>query len=120
MSVVVIFEVKPTAVGKAEYLELAGAIKAELLEAKGVISAERFESLTEQGKLLSMSVWEDMQSVDTWRNNVAHRFAQQRGFGELFESYTIRVAEVVREYGLNDRVSAPADSNALLCKTTRQ
>ncbi len=114
MSVVVIFEVKPTKEGKAEYLEIAKTLKDELLKAEGIVSAERFESLVEEGKLLSLSIWQDMASVDAWRNNLMHREGQRRGFMQLFESYTIRVAEVVREYSIDSRQQAPADSNDTL------
>ncbi len=110
MSVVVIFEVKPTKEGKAEYLEIARVLKEELMKAEGLIHAERFESLVEEGKLLSLSIWKDMASIDAWRNNTMHRAGQMKGFSQLFESYTIRVADVVREYGLKDRGEAPADS----------
>lgn len=108
----VIFEVTPTAAGKAEYLETAAALRAELERVDGFISIERFQSLSEEGKLLSLSFWRDEAAVAAWRNHAEHRAAQAKGRGGLFADYRLRVAEVVRDYGPEDRAEAPADSAA--------
>ncbi len=112
--VVVIFEVTPTAEGKAQYLKIAADLREEVKKAQGVISFERFSSLSQEGKILSMSIWENSDCVDQWRKTMAHRLAQQEGFRELFEEYTIRVCSVMREYTMSDRSEAPADSNSFL------
>lgn len=109
--VVVLFEVTPTAEGKKRYLELAAQLKPLLSDAEGFIRAERFGSLSEEGKLLSMNVWESEEAVEKWRNNLHHRMSQSEGRAKLFESYRITVASVVREYGDSDREEAPADSD---------
>ncbi len=110
----VIFEVTPTAEGKAQYLQLAAGLRDEIMQAAGNISFERFSSLTHEGKMLSLSFWEDAESVTRWRNTLAHRMAQRAGFTELFEQYRIRVAVVVRDYTMEERGEAPADSNDFL------
>ena len=110
----VIFEVKPTTEGKPEYLKIAGEIRKFLQDQEGLISIERFQSLVDEQKLLSLSFWEDEESITKWRNLLEHRAAQQRGYDELFEEYRIRVAEVVRDYSMDEREQAPADSNAAL------
>jgi len=97
---VVIFEVEPTDEGKAEYLEIAGALRKELETIDGFISIERFESLVTPGKVLSLSTWRDEAAIQTWRERMAHRNAQNKGRDELFERYRIRVAEVVRDYDM--------------------
>lgn len=105
---VVLFEVKPTQEGKERYLELAAMLKPLLAGFEGFIRAERFSSLQEEGKLLSMSVWESGEAVARWRNVAEHRMSQREGREKLFESYTITVCSTVREYSDADRKEAPA------------
>ena len=108
--IAVIFEVKPTQNGKDEYLKLAGELKPLLENQKGLISIERFQSFLDEGKLLSLSFWEDETAITAWRNVLEHRLAQQKGSDALFESYRIRVAEVVRDYSDSDRTETPKES----------
>ncbi len=112
--IIVLFEVKPTAMGMEKYLELAAMLKPMLSGAEGFISAERFQSLNEEGKLLSMNVWESEEAIEKWRNNLQHRMSQAEGKNKLFESYKITVCKAVREYGDTDRENAPSDSNTYL------
>lgn len=111
--VVVIFEVWP-APGKApDYLDLAARLKPELESIDGFVSVERFESLTTKGKILSLSFWRDEEAVRAWRNREAHRRAQAAGRGGVFADYRLRVAAVLRDYGMGPRDEAPADSRAV-------
>ena len=87
-------------------VELRGFLK----NREGFISIERFQSLSEEGKILSLSFWRDEEAIATWRRLFEHRSAQRKGRDALFESYRIRVAEVVRDYTLMEREQAPADS----------
>lgn len=112
--VAVLFEVKPKAEGKNEYLHLGAALKTELMKIPGFISVERFASLNEEGKLLSLSVWENEAAATNWRNQLNHRDSQKKGHYSLFEKYKISVAAVIREYTQNDRKQAPEDSNSFL------
>jgi len=106
----VIFEVKPVEAGKEKYLEFASELRKFLENRPGFISIERFQSLIEEGKILSLSFWEDEVSIETWRNMMEHRTAQKSGKDSLFESYRIRVAKVVRDYTDISRDNAPEDS----------
>lgn len=110
----VIFEVTPTVEGKAEYLEIAAELKTFLEGRDGFISIERFQSLVDEQKILSLSFWRDEEAVMAWRNLMEHREAQRKGKHQLFKSYRIRVAEVVRDYTADLREEAPADSNEVL------
>ena len=74
-------------------------MRPELEKIDGFISVERFESLTEEGKYLSLSVWRDEEAVRAWREITEHQAAQNKGKSEIFADYRIRVAEVVRDYG---------------------
>jgi heme-degrading monooxygenase HmoA len=108
--IAVLFEVWPAQGRKQEYLDLAVSLRAELENIDGFISIERFASLTNEGKLLSLSFWRDEGAVRAWRNLAEHRAAQAKGRGGIFCDYRLRVAEVVRDYGMKDRAQAPADS----------
>ncbi|MGD1876205.1 MAG: antibiotic biosynthesis monooxygenase family protein [Kiloniellaceae bacterium] len=104
---VVIFEVLPKPGCRDAYLDIAAALKPELAKIDGFISIERFASLTEEGKVLSLSFWRDEAAVIRWREHAEHQVAQGRGRHELFADYRIRVASVVRDYGLTERAEAP-------------
>ncbi len=114
--VVVLFEVHPTPEGKEKYLELAASLRPLLENFPGFIRAERFLSLNEEGKLLSVNMWESEDAVTKWRNMMEHRLSQAKGKEALFSKYTITVAHVVREYSQNIRTLAPNDSNDFLLK----
>lgn len=111
--IAVIFEVVPTDGRQAEYLGLAAELKPELEKIDGFISVERFQSLTDPPKLLSLSFWRDEQAVARWRNHAGHRRTQAKGRAGVFANYRLRVAGVIRDYGMSDsREQAPADSAA--------
>ena len=109
----VIFEVQPAPGQQDAYLQAAAALRPLLEQVDGFISIERFQSLTEPGRLLSLSFWRDEAAVVRWRQVEAHRDTQQRGRAHIFSDYRLRVAAVVRDYGLNDRSQAPLDSRAV-------
>ena len=111
--IAVIFEVWPAAGRAQDYFELAGALKPDLEKIDGFISIERFESLTTPGKYLSLSLWRDEAAVRAWRNLEGHRRAQAQGRGGIFADYRLRVASVIRDYGMNERGEAPADSRTV-------
>ncbi len=112
--VAVLFEVTPKKEGKDEYLRLGTTLKSELVKMPGFISVERFSSLNEEGKLLSLSVWESEEAATEWRNQINHRNSQKKGHDTLFEKYKISVATIIREYTMSDREQAPKDSNTFL------
>jgi heme-degrading monooxygenase HmoA len=111
--IAVIFEVWPAEGRAREYFALAAALKSDLEKIDGFISIERFESLTSKGKYLSLSFWRDDEAVRKWRNLEAHRSAQAKGRGGVFADYRLRVASVVRDYGMKERGDAPRDSRTV-------
>ena len=110
----VIFEVWPASGRKEDYLRLAASLRAEVEQIDGFISVERFESLYEEGKLLSLQFWRDEAAITAWRKHLKHLQAQALGRSELFADYRLRIAEVVRDYGPTDRAQAPADTQAAI------
>jgi heme-degrading monooxygenase HmoA len=108
--IAVIFEVMPASGRKQDYLELAASLRPQLEQIDGFISVERFASLSTEGKILSLSFFRDEAAVQAWRKLEAHRSAQAAGRSGVFADYRLRVASVMRDYGMTDRDQAPADS----------
>ncbi len=108
--IAVIFEVEPADGQMDTYLQHAAALRPELDTSPGFISVERFRSISDPGKLLSLSFFTDEQAITHWRNAQHHRTTQSAGRGGIFRDYRLRIADVSRDYGLHDRAQAPKDS----------
>ncbi len=108
--IAVIFEVEPKPGCVQDYLSMAAELKPILEGIDGFLSVERFESLVTPGKILSLSIWRDEAAVSNWRNLARHRLAQTEGRRAIFSDYRLRVASVIRDYGLKERAEAPSDS----------
>ena len=111
--IAVIFEVVPRPNQRDAYLDAAASLRHDLECLDGFISIERFESLTQPGKLLSLSFWRDEEAVKRWRNREEHRSVQRAGRQHIFEDYRLRVASVMRDYGMFERAEAPSDSKTI-------
>ena len=111
--IAVIFEVEPAEGKRDAYLAIAANLRPLLDGIDGFISIERFQSLADPKRILSLSFWRDEEAVRAWRNTEEHRQAQQAGRGGIFAGYRLRIAHVVRDYGLTQRDEAPADSRAV-------
>jgi len=111
--IAVIFEVCLHEEHRQEYLDIAADLRSLLLEIDGFISIERFESLSESGKLLSLSFWRDETAIAEWRNFEKHRRAQTRGRKTIFSDYRLRIATVDRDYGMSEREQTPEDSRVV-------
>ena len=110
-NIIVLFEVTVKNGRMEDYLKMADSLKDSLAKAEGFIRSERFSSLATEGKLLSMSIWENEECVSNWRNLAAHRMAQKHGRMNDFADYKITVVTPIRTYTMTDRTQAPADSN---------
>ena len=111
--IAVIFEVWPADGCKDEYLGIAAALRADLDRIDGFISIERFQSLSNSEKLLSLSYWRDEEAVKNWRNHSKHRESQTKGRAGIFADYRLRVATIMRDYGLTERAEVPEDSRGM-------
>ncbi|MBZ9710068.1 antibiotic biosynthesis monooxygenase [Mesorhizobium sp. ESP7-2] len=111
--IAVIFEVQPAQGRREAYLSIAAELRPLLDGVDGFISIERFQSLADPNRVLSLSFWRDEEAVKAWRNTEEHRRAQKGGRGGIFAGYRLRIAHVVRDYGLTERDEAPADSRAV-------
>jgi heme-degrading monooxygenase HmoA len=103
----VIFEVEPEPGRLQDYLDIAARLRPYLEKVDGFISIERFKSLSQDGKILSLSFWRDEQAIARWREQEQHHVAQRTGRDRIFRDYRIRVAAVVRDYGMHERAEAP-------------
>ena len=108
--IAVIFEVEPQTDKTEEYLDIAAQLLPIVKEIDGFISIERFESLSQPGKILSLSFWRDEDAIKKWRNIDKHRQAQHEGRNNIFSDYRLRIAKVSRDYGMRDRDEIPEDS----------
>ncbi len=82
--------------------------------AQGVVfSTERFQSLATEDKLLSLSVWENEEAIETWRNQIDHRMSQAAGRGSIFASYDITVLKPLRRYFAGEAPDRPKRGTAL-------
>jgi heme-degrading monooxygenase HmoA len=111
--IAVIFEVCPHPQAKRDYLDIAARLLPQLQQMDGFISIERFQSLSNPGKILSLSFWRDDAAVAGWRNTEEHRGAQSAGRSQVFQDYRLRIGAVIRDYGMTERDEAPPDSRAL-------
>jgi heme-degrading monooxygenase HmoA len=111
--ITVIFEVWLAQGRTDDYLTLATALRDDLDTIDGFISVERFQSLSNPAKLLSLSIWRDEDAVKAWRNHQKHRESQVAGRAGIFADYRLRIAHVIRDYGMTDRVQTPGDSRAM-------
>jgi heme-degrading monooxygenase HmoA len=111
--IAVIFEVTPAPEKWGEYLDIAASLKPELSKIEGFVSIERFQCISHPEKVLSLSFWKDEESIAAWRNAALHRMAQQAGRKAVFDDYRLRVATVLRDYGMNERTQAPHDSQLI-------
>jgi heme-degrading monooxygenase HmoA len=111
--IAVIFEVWPKDGRTQEYLKMAASLRPLLDTIDEFISIERFESLTETGKILSLSFWRDEEAIENWRQIESHRAAQSKGRADIFTDYRLRIAGVIRDYGKFDREQAPYETNTI-------
>lgn len=109
----VIFEALPAEGKREEYLNIASLLKPSLEQVEGFISIERFQSINNPEKILSLSFWQDEKNISAWRNLEMHRTAQAMGRADVFQHYRLRVAEVKRDYSIDERSEAPADSKLI-------
>lgn len=109
--IAVIFEVEPAPGRRDAYLAIAADLKPLLAGIDGFISIERFQSLSDPDRILSLSFWRDEDAVAAWRNTQEHRQAQAAGRGGIFSGYRLRIAHVVRDYGLTERRDQTPDDS---------
>ncbi|MCE9839504.1 antibiotic biosynthesis monooxygenase [Proteus sp. G2618] len=99
--IAVIFEVNIKPGKQDRYLSLATDLKPLLKDIEGFISIERFQSLSTEGNLLSLSWWKNEEAVLQWKKNILHKSAQQEGRESIFNFYKISMVSLMREYSFD-------------------
>lgn len=51
---------------------------------------------------VTVSYWQDLESIQRWKQQVEHREAQRLGRSEWYAAYKVRIARVEREYAFGD------------------
>lgn len=93
-----------------DYNATSARLRELLAEVDGFAGVERFASCSEPDKFLTVGFFADEAAVARWRNDPAHRRAQELGRGRFFTDYRLRMARVIRDYGPARRSEAPLDS----------
>ena len=94
---IVIFEVHPREGQRDAYLGLAKTLRPELERIDGFVDVVRYQSLTRQGWILSLSSWRDEKALIRWRTQAKHHKVQERGRNDVFSDYRLRVGEISRD-----------------------
>ena len=81
-----------------DYFGEVEKLQSELNKTKGFLSVDRFVHNSKTNCYVSISTWEDEESVVSWKNNSKHLLSQNLGKKDIFKSYRIRVAKVLRDY----------------------
>jgi heme-degrading monooxygenase HmoA len=77
--------------------------------------AERMEELARQqpgflgvesvrdasGVGITVSYWESLEAISSWKRDEAHQVAQTKGKQEWYRHYKVRICKVEREYGFD-------------------
>ncbi len=91
---VVIFRAK-IRVLDAEYAQVAARMRDLAL---GQFGCLEFQSVTEGREEVALSYWPGEESIRDWKAHPEHVLAQQAGRERWYESYSVQVARVTREY----------------------
>src|SRR5258707_13580832 len=83
----VIFEVLPTKENWDDYLDNAKMLRPELEREEGFVDNIRYESLTREGWILSLSNWRDEKSLVRWRTPRPHHEVPNKGPGANLPDY---------------------------------
>lgn len=50
---------------------------------------------------ITVSYWENLEAIKSWKENERHLLAQQRGRSEWYAAFTTRVCKVERDYSFD-------------------
>jgi heme-degrading monooxygenase HmoA len=93
-----------------KYIDAGETLRSHLETWDGFFSIERFRRVSDPANLVALSFWRGEAAVEVWRNNEVHRLIQAKSRQDVFRDYRLRVAAVLRDYGMFDRDQAPQDS----------
>jgi heme-degrading monooxygenase HmoA len=56
----------------------------------------------DDGSGITVCYWESIEAIKNWKANNEHRYAQEMGKKEWYESYSVRIAKVEEEYSMEE------------------
>ena len=66
--------------------------------AMGYYGCTEFNSCTEGSDEIAISYWPTLEAIKAWKEDAEHLTAQSLGKEAWYESYTVQVVEIKREY----------------------
>ena len=82
---------------EVEYNEMAEKMDELAKKQSGYLGIESVRDNSLLG--ITVSYWIDEESILDWKNNVDHKLAQRYGKEKWYQSYTVRITIVKKEYG---------------------
>ena len=92
---VVIFRAKVRSLDE-EYDRTAARMRTLAIEQFGCLE---FQAVAEDGHEVALSYWPSEDAIRAWKSHPEHVLAQKSGRERWYESYSVQVARVTREYG---------------------
>ncbi len=78
-----------------EYARVAARMRELAITEFGCLE---FHAVSEGADEVALSYWPDEDSIRRWRNHPEHLLAQQTGRERWYESFSVQVAGITREY----------------------
>lgn len=94
----VIFSSQRSAIEPSEYEEMANRMVDLAKDQKGFVSIESARGADGFG--ITVSYWESLEDIKNWKTNSEHLTAQKLGREKWYETFTLRICKVEREYSL--------------------
>jgi len=84
------------------YAEMAKKMEILAKQQKGFLGIESARNDTSTaisaGIGITVSYWESLEAIKTWKQHSEHLFAQQKGRTQWYNWYHVRICKVEREY----------------------
>lgn len=93
---VVIFRAKVRSLDK-EYFDTAMRMRDLALSEFGCIE---FHALSEGENEVALSYWPNEENIRAWKSHPEHMLAQRTGIERWYTSYSVQVAQIIREYSV--------------------
>jgi len=81
--------------GDNGYAEMAARMDELASEQEGYLGIES----AREDLGITVSYWKDLESIQKWHENGEHRLAQMKGYEIWYQSFTVRICRVEKEYG---------------------
>ncbi|MGV3465270.1 MAG: antibiotic biosynthesis monooxygenase family protein [Heyndrickxia sp.] len=90
----VIFSSQRT-IGDRGYGKMAEAMEQLASKQYGFLG---IESARDNELGITVSYWDSLEAIKNWKENAAHKIAQEKGKQEWYQKYSVRICKVEKEY----------------------